>query len=339
MSLFSAAGVVDPAQITRPGQSHGTGDELALHIEEYGESVEHTIKRRSALDGFVQMRSVRGTSTLSDFAVGETTLGKVTPGEAPPAQEAQFAKASIVVDTVIYARNTLPLLDVFQTSYDARKEIGIEHGKAIAKDRDITMFIQAAKAAMMTVSRFKGSAASDLPGFKGGSIKTLANAADINDPALLHAAFADLFTEMEQKDVIPQEDDVIVALRPAQFYTLLQSEQIINGNYVTADGTKLEGVTMFKEWGCPVVRSNNIPSGVVSGHLLSNTRNSNAYDGDFTKLGALAFSARALLGGETIPLTSDVFYEKVEKMWFVDSHLSYAVTPNRAEYAGAIMLP
>lgn len=338
MPLFSAPGVIDPAQIVRPMQQNGTGDELALATEEYGQTVEHTIRRRSALEGFIDMRAVRGTTTLTDFAVGETTLGKVTPGETPAAQPAEFSKASITVDTVVYARNTLPLLDVFQTSYDARKELGIEHGKKIAKFRDQSLFIQAAKAAQMANSRFHDGAAQPT-GFKGGSVEVLSAAADIDDPALLYAAIGRLFVKMEQKDVVPREDDVLVALRPKEFYTLQDAEQIVNGTYVTADGTKLDNVAMFKAWGCPVISSNNIPQEIIAGHLLSNARNGNAYDGDFTKLGALAFSARALLGGETIPLTSDVYYERVEKMWFVDSHLSYAVTPNRAEFAGAIMLP
>ena len=45
---------------------------------------------------------------------------------------------------------------------------------------------------------------------------------------------------------------------------------------------------------------------------------------------------KALLAGETIPLTSDVYFDKKEMQWFIDSYLSFAVTPNRAEMAGGI---
>lgn len=337
MSLFSAPGVIN--EVVLPNQQNNAGDELALAIEEYSGTVEHTIRRKSALEGFIQMKPVRGTTTLTDYAVGETELGVVTPGTTPEASPAEFSKASITVDTVVYARNALPLLDVFQTSYDARAELGMEHGKKIAKFRDQSMFIQAAKAAAMTYSRFRDVNGGEPTGFKGGSSQTLANAADIQDPALLHSAFRDLFVQMEEKDVVPREDDVMIALRPDAFYTMQDAEQIVNGQYVTADGTVLDNIAIFKAWGCPVISSTNIPNTNVTGHFLSNARNGNAYDGDFTKLAGLAFSPRALLGGETIPLTSDVYYEKLEKSWFVDSHLSYAVTPNRAEYAGAIWLP
>ncbi|MDY3199064.1 MAG: hypothetical protein RBT58_11940, partial [Pseudomonadaceae bacterium] len=62
-------------------------------------------------------------------------------------------------------------------------------------------------------------------------------------------------------------------------------------------------------------------------------------DGDFTKLVAVAFAPNALLAGETIPLTTAVWYSEEKKTWFVDAHLSFGVTPNRAEYAGRILIP
>jgi hypothetical protein len=45
---------------------------------------------------------------------------------------------------------------------------------------------------------------------------------------------------------------------------------------------------------------------------------------------------KALLAGETIPLTSKVYWSDVELQWFIDSYLAYGVTPNRAEMAGGI---
>jgi len=89
----------------------------------------------------------------------------------------------------------------------------------------------------------------------------------------------------------------------------------------------------------PVVSSNNVPNSNISGHLLSNVRNNNAYDGDFTKLVAVAFAPNALLAGETISLTSAVWYSEEKKTWFVDAHLAFGVTVNRAEYAGRIVIP
>lgn len=333
MAIFTTA-------ITNPSQKNQAGALDALKIEEYSGIVEGTIARVSVLDGHVPMRTVRGTNVLSKYAVGEATLGKVTPGTAPEQTgQVDFSKNTVTVDTLVYARNTFGLLDVWQTQYDARKEVGTEHGKKIAKFRDQSFFIQAYKAATAANSSYSGGVSGKPAGYAGGSVVTLSASGDKTDPAKMYKAISDLYVLMEGKDVSPRAEDVMLALRPDVFYALMDAEQIVNGTYVTADGTKLDNQAIFKAFGTPVVSSNNVPNTVIASHLLSNAANGNAYDGDFTKLAALAFSPRALLAGETIPLTSDVFYDNISKLWFVDSHMSYAVTTDRNEFAGAILLP
>lgn len=338
MPLFDDAGNIPSAQLTRPGQLDQTGDIMATAVTEYSQQVQHTIERRSALSGFVAPRSVRGTNSIGNFGFGKSTIGVVTPGEAPPATKNDVGKVTLTIDTVVYTRHALPLLEVFQTSYDARVELGVEDGIEMAKFIDQAFFIQAAKASMLSDSAY--SAVANKPaGFKGGSLEVLAAAGDATDPAKLYQAISNLFVKMEEKDVVPRMDDVMVAVKPAQFYALQDAEQIVNGNYVTARGTVLEGIPIFKAFGCPIISSNNVPATNVTAHELSNATNGNAYNGDFSKLVGIAFSPKALLAGETIPLESDVFYDKIYKSWFVDSHTSFGVTPDRAEYAGSIWLP
>ena len=325
----------DAYAIVRPGQSNQAGSVSALHLEEFTGVVESTIERKAALKGWVTVRHVKGTSTITNFAVGESTLQKATPGQPIDGTGTDFAKRTLTVDTVILARAVLPLLETFQASYDSRKEIGMEHGKKIAKFWDQSFFIQAIKAALFTESTYKGSGASGKPaGHYGGSQVTLNAAGDSLDPAKLYASIADLFVKMEEKDVDPRTDDVAIAVRPAEFYSLLQNEQLIDGTYKTSEGTSIQG-HLLKAYGVPIMSSTNFPGGQsISGHLLGT-----AYDGDYTKVVASIFSPRALLAGETIPLTTDVFWDKISKQWFVDAHMAYGVTPNRAEFAGVILKP
>jgi hypothetical protein len=212
----------------------------------------------------------------------------------------------------------------------------MEHGKKIAKFTDQAFFIQALKTAALTAPKHTGVSGA---GHFGGSQVTMTGASDNLDPAKLFAYIADLFVQMENKDVDPRTDDVLIAVKPAEFYTLLQNEQLINTQYKTAAGTSIDAFVL-KTYGVPVISSNNAPHGeVIASHLLSNTDNSNAYDGDFSKTIAVAFSPRALLAGETIPLTTDVFWDQKSKHWFVDAYLSFAVGPNRPEFAGVIRKP
>lgn len=339
MPLFVDPGAIIPAaQLTRPGQFDQTGDINAAAVTEYGQTVQHTIQRASVLAPYVNMRPVRGTNRIGSYGFGASTVGVVTPGEAPAATKNDVGRNTLIIDTLVYTRHALPLLETFQTSYDARVELGVEDGEAMARFTDQAFMIQAAKAALDSDSRYSSTAGKPT-GFKGGSQVTLSNGADITDPARFYKAISDLFVKMEQKDVVPGQSDVMLAMKPEQFYALLDAEQIINGTYVTARGTRIEGAMIFKAFGCPVIRSNNFPTGTVSGHLLSTANNNNAYDGDFTKLAALAFSPRALLAGETIPLEHDLYYDKIFKSWIVDSHAAFGVTGDRSEYAGAILLP
>lgn len=339
-SLYNAGTTpVIQGALTRPGQINQQGDTFALHLAQYAGMVEGTLERRSVMADFVPRRSVRGTSTIRNYAIGETTLGVVEPGVAPRAHGVDFSKAELTIDTVVYARNVTPLLDEFQTEYDARAEIGREHGKKIAKFTDQAFFIQAAKAAQMAESRYRDAASGTSPdGHTGGTQYTFTDVNDAKDPAKVYNALSELETMMSEKDVEWEEDGFVIVLRPKIFKALRDAEQIINGTYVTADGTQKEGM-IFKAFGVPVKRSNNLPTGNVTGHFLSNARNGNAYDGDFTKLAGIVVSPRALLAGETIPLETDVWYNKDYKSWYIDAHLAFGVTPSRAEFAGALMLP
>lgn len=328
---------LDVFSVTRPNAKLGGADPLELVIEEFAGIVEGTIQRRSVTEGWLPVRKVTGTATVSKDAIGESQLGVVVPGVTPDGTKNQFSKTSVTVDTLVYARSTLPLLDSFQTKYDVRKEIGTEHGKKIAKFKDTAFLVQGIKAALATESPYGA-----LPGHSGGTRETLAALADVTDPAKLYSAFSRLFAQLEEKDVDPINDDLVIFVRPTVFYALLEAEQVINGQYKTSEGTSVEG-HIFKAWGVPVVSTANLPNSVINtiddeGNSVGRLMGAN-YTGDFSKLVALAMSPRAVLAGETISLTSDVFYDKLSKSWYVDAHLAFAATPDRTEYAGAILLP
>ncbi len=332
---------LSPYNITRPNERNQTGDELELIIEEFTGMVEGTLERKSALKGWVNVRPVQGTATIRQDAVGESTIQVLSPGVTPDGTINDFAKNVLTIDTVVLARAVFPLLDVFQTNFDKRREVAGEHGKKLSKLWDQAMFIQGLKASLRTESSFwqSGDTAGKPQGHFGGSIETLAAAGDALDPGKLYAAAGRLFVKMLDKDVDPQVDDVVMAMRPDVFNILMQAEQLVNREYLTSEGNKVDG-WVLKAYGVPAIMSNNYPAGQnVAAHPLSTANNSNAYNGDFTKAVLTAFSPRALLAGETIPLTTDVFYDKVSKCWFVDAHMAYGATPGRAEFSASIYKP
>jgi hypothetical protein len=328
----------DVYNVTHPGQRGATGAVNAQHIEEYTGVVEATIERLSVLAPHIPMRSVRGTSIFSNFGVGESALQKVVPGAAPDGTVNKFGKNSVTVDTLVLARSAFPLLETFQVSYDARAEVGREHGKKLAKFTDQALFIAALKAAAATQSAYAGLTSG--AGHSGASQVVMSNASDYLDPAKLLSYLDDLFISMEAKDVDPVAENLMIVSKPEHWYRLSQNELLINTQYVTANGTKLDNVPVLKDRGVPVLKSNNFPGGeTITGHLLSNSDNSNFYDGDFTKTVFGVFGPRAIQAGETIPLTTSVYWSQEYLQWLVDAYTSFGAGPNRVEYAGRIDKP
>lgn len=324
----------------RPGQKNGAGAIDALHIEEYTGIVEKTIARLSVVSPMVPLRTVRGTSMITNYAVGESTLQKVVPGVVLDGTLNDFSRRVLHVEVHIAARNIIPNIEVFQTEYDARKEIGEEHGKKLAKFKDQALSIQAIKAGLSTDSSYNTTPGDGKPkGHFGGSQQTLAAAGDAQDPAKLYAAIAGLLTKMELKDVDPRNENTMILVKPDKFYTLMQADQLVNVNYITAAGNDVK-TWVLKTYGVPVISSNNFAGGEnITSHFLDTVNNGNAFSGDYTKVVACAFSPRALLAGYTLPLSTDVFYDKLSKSWFVDADEAFSATTNRNEFSGVILSP
>lgn len=323
--------------VTHPNAINGKdtteAERLALVIEEFTGDVEGTIQRRSVLESFIPVRTVKGTATFTNHAVGKSTLQKVTPGVPLDGVKSDFAKRSVTVDTVIAAREFFPLLEVFQTQMDTRKEVAQEQGKEIAKFFDQALLIQAIKSARLTQSAYSGGTAGKPAGHGTGNLQTLATA-DRADPDKLYAAIKGALLKMELQDVDPREDGCIIVVSPQDYHTLIDAEKLINMNYVTSAGNKVNDGWLLKAIGVPVLASNNLPQSVITGHHL--TTDMNNFDGDFSKTVASIFSPKAIMAGATIPVESDVYYEKLYKSWVVDSHLAFAVGPNRVEFAAEV---
>lgn len=323
----------DTFTITQPGQSGAAGSRTALHIEEFTGMVRETFDRRSVLQPYVDVRNVQGTSVFSNEGIGKSTLQTVVAGAAPDGTTNKFGKKTLSIDTIVIARNIVPILDAFQKHYDVRSKIAREHGKELAKFTDQAFFIQALKAAKLTDTAYVGLTGGGT-GHTGGSQEVLASAGDALDPSKMYVALGNALTKMRLKDVDPVADGVMICVDPGLHNVLGQSELLINQQYVTAQGNTIQA-SILKAYGCPVIASNNLPVGLtIASHRLGT-----AYDGDFTKDVAVLLAPEALMAGETIPLTANVHYSDIYLQWFIDAYTSFAVGPDRAEYAAVISKP
>lgn len=366
MSILNQAVAQDQV---RSGHQGGvdSGNINPLYIEQYGGEVEHRFLKDSFMRQFFKFKSVRGTDTITNDRIGYTQLQKVSRGVRPVDHAPTFDNISVKVDTIVLARTTQFLLDDFLSHIDVRKEVGIEHGKTIGKFFDESFIVQAIKASQITnrvpvkdssgtvtgttdvggwadaantgtASATENSIVRTAPeGFQGGTVVTLSAADDEEDPDLLEEAIQKLCQTIEEKDIDIM--DGVLLVRPAQYYTLLKNDKLLSQDFSTANGDYASG-QVLRANGVRIQKTNRFPTtdDVGATHYLSNAGNGNAYDvnANDVRCKVLLIMPKALLAGETIPLTSKVYYHDVELQWFIDSYLAYGVTPNRAEMAGGI---
>jgi hypothetical protein len=339
-------------QQVRSGHQAGvdSGNVNPLYIEQYGGEVEHRILKDSFMRQFFKFKTVRGTDTITNDRIGSSSLQKVARGIRPTDSAPTFDNISIKVDTIVLARTNEFVLDSFLSHIDTRKEIGVEHGKEIGKFFDESFLVQGIKACQVTnvdpdgvtLGGWQGETPTNIirtapKGFQGGTCQVLSGSGDELDPDLLELAIQDLCQKIEEKDVDIAE--AVLLVRPAQYYALLRNEKLISRDFSSMNGDYAKG-DVLESCGVRIQKTNRFPkaSDVGVTHFLSNAGNGNAYDvtANDEKCVVCLLMPKALLAGETIPLTSDVYFDKKEMQWFIDSYLSFAVTPNRAEMAGGI---
>lgn len=309
--------------------SHLSDVSTELMIDEYGGEVESQFAKSSIMREFAKIRPVRNTDTIVNNRVGKTSLQALTPGVRPEPNATGFGKVALTVDTVILARDNRSMLNEFQTHFDARMELAQDHGKEIGKFFDEAFIIQAIKGSHQ-------SAPSGLNGALGaGKAVELAAAGDEADPDKLYAAITDIIVQMEEEDI--DTADLVVMVRPSEFQVLLNNDKLLSRDYAAGNGDYAKGL-IYEINGARIVKTARIPTAAITGHKLSNANNSNAYDVSATDADVVAviMHPKSLLAGETIPLTSDVWFNKEEKQWFIDSFLAFGVTVNRPDVCGTV---
>lgn len=307
--------------------------ERGLMIEQYGGAVESQFAKASIMRQYASIRPVRGTDTITNNRVGKTALKKLVPGVRPPADPTPFGKVSLTVDTVVIARDTRSMLNEFQIHFDARADLGKDHGKQLGKFFDQAFIIMAIKGAQTAAPDF--GMTPDRNSIGAGKVITLNNPGDEDDPDILATAISDILTEMEEEE-IPVEES-LVFVRPTQYKTLLNNNKLISSEFSPGNGDyakmKIERIDDTR-----IVKTARIPREVNDDHFLSNPANGYAYNVTEQDARAVAviLHPKSFLAGETIPLTSDVYFDKVEKTWFIDSWLAFGVAVNRPDVCGVV---
>lgn len=313
--------------------------EFKDQIDQYGGMVDSQFAKSSIMREFFTVNQITGTDTLVNSRVGRTSLKALVAGVRPSADKTNFGKVAVTVDTVVLARDERAMLNEFQTHINARTELGMDHGKEIAKFFDEAFLIMGIKAAGENASAGlqTGTAAPTANGggsyngaFGAGKVYNLAAANDELDAADLYAAFEAIVNQMEEEDI--DIEDLVIFVRPKQYQALIKNDFLIDTDFSSGNGDRAKQIFKYM-LGIRVIKTNRIPAVANAAHLLGSDYNVSATEANCV---GLVMHPKSLLVGETIPLQSKVWFNDEEKLWFIDSWLAFGVAVNRSDVSGAV---
>jgi len=332
----------------------GTGDNMVLAIEKFSNTVHETIQKDSILDGMFEWKPLIGTDTMSNSAMGNPTLAKVEPGKEPAGQQIETGKMIVQVKTPIIARVTEGMLAAVQDHLDIKSRTPANFGKKIAKHIDEVLFVQGNKCIQYEHETIvpihpptAGTATTRKKGTGGILIKgtevTLGAGGDELDADKLDTAVLSLHQTLAENDLDPTSDGYLY-MAPAQYFTLLKSDKLINMDYSSGNGDYAKAM-VSKVGGLPIKMTNRMnqaqndtSSGYTDGDGSIYDLYGSSYDTTATeaKIIAAYLTGQSLMVAQSIPLTSKVYWDDRILTWFIDSYLCFGAAPDRTDLVGGI---
>lgn len=314
-----------------------SGEVDSLLIEKFNGKVNEQYLKGENIMSYFDVQSVTGTNTVSNKYLGETELQVLAPGQSPAATSTQADKNQLVIDATVIARNTVAHLHDVQGDIDSLKpKLAANQAKQLKRMED-EMLIQQ----MLLGGICNTHAKRNNPRVKGHgfSINVEVNEGE----ALINPQYVMAAVEFALEQQLEQEVDIsdVAILMPWRYFNVLRdADRIVDKTYtISQSGATIQGFTL-SSYNCPVIPSNRFPK-FTSGqahHLLSNEDNGYRYDATAEMNGAIAvlFTSDALLVGRSIDVTGDIFYEKKEKTYYIDTFLSEGAIPDRWEAVSVV---
>jgi len=240
-----------------------------------------------------------------------------------------------------------------QTDFNERAELGRDHGKELGKKLDESVLIVGRRAAQVNLG-----ASGSVPGtnhglvvgtpaptasggnsyngaFGAGKQFNITTAAEALDGADIYNAIEAILVAMEEEDI--ETDEHVIFLRPKQYSAVLNDmkDSLLNKDLSMDNGDFASGeVKTLLD--VPIVKTARIPKVANSSHELGADFNTSAAE---ARCAALILHPKSVLVGETIPMSSKIWFNDEEKSWFIDSWMAFGAAPDRSDVSGAVFYP
>jgi hypothetical protein len=242
------------------GQDNGAGADDALFLKKYsGETMAAFDEANMAMDKHV-VRSISNGKSAQFPATWKATASYHTAGVELLGQAINHSERVIAIDDILVSDIFIPDIDEAKTHYELRGEYAKQAGRSISYELDKHV---------LQIGVLAAQASATITGGNGGSILTDAEFDTAGGD--LAAGMFDAAQALDEKDV--PEDDRYFALRPAQYYLMAQTTNVLNRDW-GGSGVYAEG-TVLKVAGVSINKSNHTPRSNI-------TTGPTKYRGDFS---------------------------------------------------------
>lgn len=298
-------------------------------------TVHEILQKQSVLDSVFTFMPLIGTDTMSNNVMGEVTLQAVEDGKEPAGHQVEAGKMIVQVKTPIIARVTTPMLATIQTHLDIKGKTPGNFAKRMAKMLDEVLFVQIVKSVLYDDAG-KGSG-KILPVAK---TVTLGTAGDELLADKLTAAIYSMAQAMAEGEVDQQEGNLYMA--PAQYFTLLKNKDLLDADINKPNGSFAHAAIDVAS-GMTIVMTNRISQAVdtvASPKKIDSTAKlyGTAYETSAAeaKAKALWCNSDTIMVAESIPMTTDVYWDKRLLTWFLDAYTAIGAAPDRTDTGAGI---
>jgi len=275
------------ATVLRLGQANGAGDTSALFLKVFAGEVLTAYAESNVFQPLHMVRTIEHGKSASFPATWKVNAAYHTVGAEIVGQASNINERVITIDDLLLADVFVSNIEEAKNHFDVRSIYSKECGAALAKkfDQNVAQVIVLAARASATVT-----------GANGGS--QLTNAGYDTTGSTIASGIFSASQTLDEKDI--PENDRYAALKPAQYYLVAQTTDVINRDWGGA-GVYAEG-KVLKVAGVHIVKTNNLPTTNVN-------TGPTAYQGDFTNTRGVVFHRDAAGTVKLMDLQMEMAYD------------------------------
>ncbi len=315
---------------TRP-QWGGAASDTDIHIEEHLGIVDASFLYTSRFASMANIRTLTGTNQLRIDRMGTVEVLGRRSGETLDPQRVKNDKLNLVVDTVLYVRNPFDKFDQWTANPDLRREIGQEHGSALAKLFDQACIGQLQKACEWTAPAHLAGAFNDGILVSGVTVA----GATAADAALLVAAHRESVEQLINRDL----GDALISegltlVSPRVFTVLLQHDKLMNVQFGTDGGNSFSGGRIGMMNGVRVLETPRFATAAITDSPLGTDHNLTATQ---IRREMITFiPSKSLVAASVHPVTADYWEDKEKFSWVLDTYQSYNIGQRRPDAVACV---